>query len=144
MTNIFLLLLCVLNIYSNKGTQQKSDVQVSGENCPESNGTNRYSTLITGPKIITLRVIFWKTRAANLWDRQNLVIIAYFSLIIGKLITENLWLDIPWWIFPKSLRKWVVSLSSNASINYPPHPALFYQNMTLKVTRHVCFENSNF
>ncbi len=25
----------------------------------------------------------------------------------------------------------MVSLSSNASINHPPHPALFYQNMTL-------------
>ncbi len=92
----------------------------------------------------------------NLWGHQKLAIIAYFSLNIGKLITENLyisflcnkvggaiikgpykvagdeWLDIPWWISPKSLRKWVVSLSSNASINHPPHPALFYQNMTLK------------
>ena len=34
-------------------------------------------------------------------------------------------------LFIKYLRKWVVSLSSNASIKHPPHPALFYQNMTL-------------
>ncbi len=80
-----------------------------------------------------LRVIFWLTRAVNLWGHHNLVIIAYFSLNMGKMITENLYIFsyIPWWISPKSLRKWVVSLRSTAYINHPPHPALFYQNMTL-------------
>ncbi len=46
-------------------------------------------------------------------------------------------------ITPKSLRKWVVSLSSNASINHPPHPALFYQKMTLNVVT-IIFLNSTF
>ena len=74
----------------------------------------------------------------NLWGHQNLVIIDYFSLK-GKLITENLLVS------PKYLRKWVVSSSSNASINHPLHPALFYQNMTLKIgddTAPLSFDNT--
>ncbi len=52
----------------------------------------------------------------NFWGHNN-------RKIEIKLITENL--------SPKSLGKWVVSLSSKGSINHLSHPTLFYQNMTL-------------
>ena len=78
-------------------------------------------------------------------SNNSLLSIKYRKIDHGKTIDfvpipilRDEWLDIPWWISPKSLRKWVVSISSNASINHRPHPALFYQKMTLKPQKSEC------